>query len=64
MARSPSSCLWKGDEEAYHQKVKASLARPLTLSRGSEAALAPLLRQNCWKLQQPNAQIRGLLKVA
>jgi hypothetical protein len=57
---SPSYSLRKGDEEAYHQKVKASLDRPLALCRGSGAALAPMLRENCLQLQQPDAETRGL----
>jgi hypothetical protein len=60
MALSPSSSLRKGDEEVYHQKVKAFLDRPLALCRGSRTALAPMLWQNCWKLQQPDVESRGL----
>jgi hypothetical protein len=60
MALSPASSSWKGDEEAYHQKVKASLDCPLALHRGSRATLASMLWQNCWKLQQPDTETRGL----
>jgi hypothetical protein len=60
MALSPSSSLWKGDEEVYHQKVKASLDHSLALSRGSGPALAPMLHTNCWKLQQPGVETQGL----
>jgi hypothetical protein len=60
MALSSSSSLLKGDKEAYHQKVKASLDRPLALTRGSGAVFAPMMWQNCWKLQETNAETRGL----
>jgi hypothetical protein len=60
MELSPSSSLRKGDEEVYHQKVKTPLDCPLALCRGSEATLAPMPRQNCWKLQHIGVETRGL----
>jgi hypothetical protein len=57
----PSSSLRKGDKEAYHQKFKAFLDRPLTLCKGSGLPLHPCCGRIVGNSSDPMQRLEGFL---